>query len=62
MTGVGWDIMLHPHLPLVHLPTCWLTMLRDFLGEIDGLLHLAQAWAPPLQCQGDTYLMEQFKA
>lgn len=59
IVGVEWDIMQHPNLPLQYLPKCWLVMLRDFLGKIDGSLLLQEACPPPA-AEGDCLLMGGF--
>ena len=56
--GVSYPVLKHTQSNLPHMETKWITSLRNFLATIDVGILLDNPGIPPLQRQGDSFIMD----
>ena len=57
-TGVGWPVLRDADIWIPHMPTAWIASFREYLKDIGAHLDLVDTYIPPLQRQGDEYIMD----
>lgn len=56
--GVTHFVLERTHTELQHMESKWIASLRMFLAEIQASILLDEPQVPPLQSEGDRYLMD----
>ena len=55
--GVSFPILNHANVPLPHIECKWITSIRTFLSAANMTIQVDTADIPPLQREGDAYIM-----